>query len=152
MREDFSRIFEQARREEPVFQIHKIILLEESKHVFMRLRFLDSLEMEALKLAIGESHGLTIEQCEDLFHIGKYFAVPGTNFMLYDTGEKSICLAWVLGDEKSFIEFYVHEELHYILHKCVDLKSCCDYDKVAKYAEKEMVEVLVTNRNQQKRR
>jgi hypothetical protein len=119
----------------------------------MRLRFLDPLEMEALKLAIGESHGLTIEQCEDLFCIGKYFAVPGTNFMLYDTGEKSICLAWALGDESSFIEFYLHEEMHYILHKCVDLKSCCEYDKIAKYAEKEMVEVLVAPRsNQQHRR
>jgi hypothetical protein len=109
----------------------------------MRLRFLDSLEMEALKLAIGESHGLTIEQCEDLFYIGRYFAVPGTNFMLYDTGEKSICIAWALGDEKSFVEFYLHEEMHYILHKCIDLKSCCDYDKVAQYAEKEIMEVVV---------
>jgi hypothetical protein len=103
----------------------------------MRLRFLDSSEMAALKLAIGESQGLTIEQCEDWFLISKYFAVPGTNFMLYDTGERSVCLAWLLGDEQSFIEFYVHEELHYILHKCIDLKSCCDYDSIAEYVEKE---------------
>jgi hypothetical protein len=119
----------------------------------MRLRFLNSLEMEALKLAIGESHGLTIEQCEDMFYIDKYFAVPGTNFMLYDTGEESICLAWALGDEQSFIEFYLHEEMHYILHKCVDLKSCCDYDKVAKFAEKEeMLEVTISSRSTQRKR
>lgn len=112
----------------------------------MRLRFLDPSEMAALRLAIGESQGLTIEECDERFLISKYFAVPGTNFMLYDTGEKSICLAWVLGDEKSFIEFYLHEELHYILHKCIDLKSCCDYDNVARVAERKISEVLVYER------
>lgn len=109
----------------------------------MQLRFLDTSELAALKLAIGESQGLTIEQCEDWYLMSKYFAVPGTNFMLYDTGEKSVCLAWVLSDEKSFIEFYVHETLHYILHECIDLKSCCDYDNIARIVEEEEPEEQV---------
>ena len=114
----------------------------------MRLRFLDPSEMEALKLAIGESQGLTIKDCEDWLKISKHYAVPGTNFMLYDTGEKSVCLAWVLGDEESFVEFYMHEVLHYILHERIDLRSCCDYDKIAKYAESEMPEVVIYERRQ----
>lgn len=117
----------------------------------MRLRFLDPSELEALKLAIGESQDLTIEECEDWSKIGKHFAVSGTNFMLYDTGEKSVCLAWVLGNEESFIDFYTHEVLHYILHERISLKSCCDYDNIAKYAEREIPEVVLYERRQRVR-
>ena len=109
----------------------------------MRLRFLDGEEMEALKFAIGESEGLTIEECCDQSLVRRHFLVPRTNFMMYDTGEETICLAWVLGDESSFIEFFVHEEIHRVLHKRIGLESCCAYDNVARYAESETVEVLV---------
>lgn len=62
--------------------------------------------------------------------------------MMYHTGEESICLAWVLGDERSFINDYIHEEIHRILHKRIDLKSCCDYDNVARYVEEMIVDLV----------
>jgi hypothetical protein len=74
---------------------------------------------------------------------GQYFVVPNTNFMMYDTREESICLAWAFGNEASFIEFYVHEEIHHVLHKRIDLRSCCEYDNIARQAESESLEVLV---------
>ena len=109
----------------------------------MTLKFLNSEEMEALKFAIGESEGLTIGECTVPSLINRHFLVPETDFMMYDTGEETICLAWVLGDESSFIEFFVHEEIHRVLHKRIGLESCCAYDNVARYAESETVEVLV---------
>ena len=98
-------------------------------------RFLDSVEMEALKFAIGFSNGLRIDECHDRQAIGKHFLAPGTHFMYYDTGEGSVCVAWVLGDEDSFCEYFVHEEVHRVLHQLIDLRTCCDYDNVARFAE-----------------
>jgi hypothetical protein len=98
-------------------------------------RFLTSEEMEALKFAIGFSHGLSVEDCDEGDEIGRHFLAPGTNFMYYDTGEQSVCYAWILGDEESFCEHFVHEETHRILHALIGLRSCCDYDNVARYAE-----------------
>jgi hypothetical protein len=98
-------------------------------------RFLTSEEMEALKFAIGLSHGLSVEDCDEGDEIGRHFLVPGTNFMYYDTGEQSVCYAWILGDEESFCEHFVHEETHRVLHALIGLRSCCDYDNVARYAE-----------------
>ena len=95
-------------------------------------RFLTSEEMEALKFAIGLSHGLSVEDCDE---IGRHFLAPRTNFMYYDTGEQSVCYAWILGDEECFCEHFVHEETHRILHALIGLRSCCDYDNVARYAE-----------------
>ena len=98
-------------------------------------RFLTSEEMEALKFAIGLSHGLSVEDCNEGEEIGRHFLTPGTNFMYYDTGEESVCYAWILGDQESFCEHFVHEETHRILHALIGLQSCCEYDKVARYAE-----------------
>jgi hypothetical protein len=92
-------------------------------------------EMAALKFAIGESEGLTVEECCDPSIIDKHFLAVGTNFMMYDTGEGAVCLAWVLGDEASFISHYTHEELHRVLHKRVGIASCSAYDRVARYVE-----------------
>ncbi len=109
----------------------------------MRMRFLDPQEMAALKFAIGQSEGLSIEECCDWDKVKRYFLTPETNFMLYHTGEQAICLAWILGDDKSFIEFFVHEELHRVLHERIDLSACCSYDNVARYVETSIIEVLV---------
>ena len=109
----------------------------------MTLKFLNSEEMEALKFAIGESEGLTIGECTVPSLINRHFLVPETDFMMYDTGERCICLAWVLGNETSFVEIFVHEEIHRVLHKHIDLESCCAYDNISKYVEGEMLEVLV---------
>jgi hypothetical protein len=98
-------------------------------------RFLTSEEMEALKFAIGLSHGLSVQDCTEGVEIGRHFLAPGTNFMYYDTGEESVCYAWILGGEESFCEDFVHEETHRVLHALIDLRSCCDYDNVARYAE-----------------
>lgn len=98
-------------------------------------RFLTGEEMEALKFAVGLSQGLSVEDCNRGEAIRRYFLAPGTNFMFYDTGEKSVCYAWILGDEESFCEHFVHEETHRILHERIGLRSCCDYDNVARYAE-----------------
>ena len=104
------------------------------------LRFLTEEEMVALKFAIGESEGLTVEECCNSSSINKHFLAIGTNFMMYDTGEEAVCLAWVLGDGESFIDHYVHEEMHRVLHKQVGIESCSAYDKIARYIEKEMAE------------
>lgn len=98
-------------------------------------RFLTSEEMEALKFAIGLSQGLSVEDCNKGDEMGRHFLAPGTNFMYYDTGEESVCYAWILGNEESFCEHFVHEEIHRVLHALIDLRSCCDYDNVARYAE-----------------
>jgi hypothetical protein len=98
-------------------------------------RFLTGEEMEALKFAVGLSQGLSVGDCNDGDEIGRHFLAPGTNFMYYDTGEGSVCYAWILGDEESFCEHFVHEETHRILHARIGLRSCCDYDNVARYAE-----------------
>ena len=98
-------------------------------------RFLTGEEMEALKFAVGLSQGLSVEDCNASETIGKHFLAPGTNFMYYDTGEESVCYAWILGDEESFCEHFVHEETHRVLHELIGLRSCCDYDNVARYAE-----------------
>ena len=98
-------------------------------------RFLTSEEMEALKFAIGLSHGLSVEDCNEGDEIGRHFLAPDTNFMYYDTGEESVCYAWILGDQESFCEHFVHEETHRVLHALIGLRSCCEYDNVARYAE-----------------
>jgi hypothetical protein len=94
-------------------------------------------EMMALKFAIGQSEGLTVEECRDPSLIAKHFLARGTNFMMYDTGEEAVCLAWVLGDEQSFISHYMHEELHRVLHKEIGIASCSAYDKIARYIDKD---------------
>jgi hypothetical protein len=99
------------------------------------LRFLTEEEMAAQKFAIGESEGLTVEECCDPSIIEKHYLAVGTNFMMHDTGEGAVCLAWVLGDEASFISHYTHEELHRILHKRVGMASCSAYDRVARYVD-----------------
>jgi hypothetical protein len=99
------------------------------------LRFLTEEEMAALKFAIGESEGLTVEECRDPSIIDKHFLAVGTNFMMYDTGEGAVCVAWVLGDQESFISHYTHEELHRVLHKRVGITSSSAYDRVARYVE-----------------
>ena len=101
------------------------------------LRFLTEEEMAALKFAIGESEGLTVEECHDPSMIDKHFLATGTNFMMYDTGEKSVCLAWVLGDDESFVSHYIHEELHRVLHEQIGIDSCSAYDRIARLIEKE---------------
>ena len=93
------------------------------------LRFLGEEEMAALKFAIADSDGESIEDTK------KHFITSGTNLMLYDTGEKSVCMAWVLGDEGSFINHYLHEEIHHVLHEVAGINACCAYDKVARFAE-----------------
>jgi hypothetical protein len=112
----------------------------------MSLRFLDGEEMQALRFAIGESEELTIEECYNWSMIARHFLTPKSNFMFYDTGERKICLAWVLGDEQSFVEFFVHEEVHRVLHETIDLKSCCMYDNIAQQVEAPLVEVLVNTK------
>lgn len=82
---------------------------------------------------------MSMEESEQKVHMMNHFRARESNFMMYHTGEESICLAWVLGDVKSFISDYVHEEIHRILHKRIDLKSCCDYDNVASYVEEQEV-------------
>jgi hypothetical protein len=99
------------------------------------LRFLKDEEMVALKFAIGQSEGLSVEECCDPERIGMHFKAPGTNFMMYDTGEQTICLAWVLGDDQSFIDHFVHEEMHRVLHRTVDMDSCSAYDRIARLVE-----------------
>ena len=101
----------------------------------MAPRFLLREELDALKFAIGMSHGLDIEQCEGGEGISRHFLAPGTNFMYYDTGEERICFAWILASEGSFCEYLAHEEIHRVLHEVIDLKSCCDYDNIARFAE-----------------
>jgi len=108
------------------------------------LRFLSQEELKALKFAICQSEGLTIEECEERALVMKYFHARENNFMMYHTGEESICLAWVLGDERSFINDYVHEELHRVLHKRVDLESCDKYDNVADYMENVIVDLVAS--------
>lgn len=106
------------------------------------LRFLSPVELKALKFAICQSEGLSIEECEERVHVMNHFRARESNFMMYHTGEESICLAWVLGDEMSFISDFVHEELHRVLHKRIDLESCDRYDNVANYAENVIVDLV----------
>jgi hypothetical protein len=106
------------------------------------MRFLNPIELRALKFAICESEGMTIEESEESVHLMNHFRARESNFMMYHTGEESICVAWVLGDDKSFVNDYVHEEIHRILHKRIDLSSCDQYDNVSRYVEGVMIELF----------
>jgi hypothetical protein len=97
--------------------------------------------MVALKFAIGQSEGLSVEECCTQELIDRHLLRSGTNFLMYDTGEESVCIAWVLGNEHSFVSHYVHEEIHRVLHKVVGMDACCDYDKVARHVEGGVAEV-----------
>ncbi len=103
--------------------------------------------MEALKFAIGESEGLTIEECSVQFLVMRHFLVPGTNFMMYDTGEECI-FVWpgCLGTKRALSSSISTKKFTALLHKHVDLECCCAYDNISKYAESEMAEVLVYTR------
>jgi hypothetical protein len=106
------------------------------------MRFLNPIELRALKFAICESEGMTIQESEERVHLMNHFRARESNFMMYHTGEESIGVAWVLGDDKSFVNDYVHEEIHRILHKRIDLSSCDQYDNVSRYVEDVMIELF----------
>jgi hypothetical protein len=105
------------------------------------LVFLSNEELEPVKIALGERDDLTNEKSSEPGQIGKHLSSRSVNMIFYDSDARTVCLAWLWGDDDSFIADYTRAEIRRIIHERVGLRSSRAYDNLARLVESEVSEV-----------
>jgi hypothetical protein len=98
-------------------------------------------ESEALKLSLGDREDLTNESSSEPCQIRQRPSSRRANMIYYDSEARAVCLAWLWGNDESFIADYTQAEIRRVIHEQVGLRSSRAYDNLAQLVEAEVSEV-----------
>jgi len=110
------------------------------------LVLLNNEELEPLKLSIREREDLTNEASSEPGQIRERPSSRRANMIYYDSETRAVCLAWLWGNDDSFIADYTRAEIRRVIHERVGLKSSRAYDNLAHLVEAEVSEVPLSRR------
>jgi hypothetical protein len=105
------------------------------------LVFLSNEELGPAKIALGERDPLTNEKSSAPGQIGEHPSPRSANKIFYDSEARTVCLAWLWGNDDSFIADYTRAEIQRVIHERVGLRSSRAYDNLAHLVESEVLEV-----------
>jgi hypothetical protein len=98
-------------------------------------------EMEPVKTALGKRKDLTNEKSSEPGQIRERPSSRGANMIFYDSEARAVCLAWLWGNDDSFIADYTRAEIRRVIHERVGLRSSRAYDNLAHLVESDVSEV-----------